>query len=311
MMEVADLLLLFPGQGSQVIGMGHHLWEDYPGSKDMFEEASDMLGWDVAGLCREGPIEELTRTDKAQPALFVCSVATWGVLRENGVSFRAALGHSLGEYSALVATGQIGFAEALKIVDARGRAMWECGKERPGAMAAVLGLEDAAVDGICERAGEVWPANYNSRGQVVISGTPEGVARAQEIALAEGAKRVLDLRVSGAFHSPLVEGAAHGLRAALKATDFRLPEKGRFFSSTEVRYPEPEEIAGTMMRQLTSPVRFRESLDVVSGEIDGAVEVGPGGVLAGLVKRFDRRLPAYRTDGADALREVVDRFGER
>lgn len=304
-----DLLLLLPGQGSQAVGMGTHIREEYPESGELFEQASDLLGWDVAGLCAEGPLEELTRTDKAQPALFVCSVATWRFLRKCGVRFKVAVGHSLGEYSALAATGQIDFADALRVVDVRGRAMWACGEDRPGAMAAILGLEDEAVEEICTRAGEAWPANYNSRGQVVISGSPEGVARAGELAKEEGAKKVLPLQVSGAFHSPLVEGAAEELRAALDGMGFRPPEEGRFFSSTEVRYPEPEEIPGTMVRQLTSPVRFRQSLEAVLDHTDAAIEVGPGGVLAGLAKRFDRRFPVFKTDDTEAVREVIDRFG--
>ncbi len=170
-----DLLLLFPGQGSQAVGMGRFLWETYPVARKVFSEAEDLLGWDLRGLCLDGPIDDLTRTDRAQPAIFVCSVAAWRVLERARVDFRVAVGHSLGEYSALVATGQLDFAAGLRVVERRGAAMYECGQENAGTMAAVIGLADEDVDALCAEVGDVWPANYNCPGQVVVSGRPAAV----------------------------------------------------------------------------------------------------------------------------------------
>ncbi|GAB4254724.1 MAG: ACP S-malonyltransferase [Thermoleophilia bacterium] len=299
------ILLLFPGQGSQSVGMGRHLWETYAAARDTFREAEDILGWDLRGLCLNGPIEELTRTDRAQVAIFVTSVAAWRVLDGRGLRFLAAMGHSLGEYSALVATGQLTFADALRVVERRGRAMWACGKEKAGTMAAVVGLPDAQVEQICAAVAGVWPANYNCPGQVVVSGTPASVEKAGRLALERGARRVLPLQVSGAFHSPLVAGAAEELARVLEEVDVGPPARGRFFSTTEVRYPEPEEVKAVMIRQLTSPVRFTQSLQALAGDVAVGIEVGPGGVLAGLAKRVSARLPVYGTDTGSAFEDVL------
>ncbi len=302
---MSRVLLLFPGQGSQAVGMGRSVWETFPVSRAVFHEAEDLLGWDLRGLCMNGPLSELTRTDKAQPAIFACSVATWRVLEQAGFDFSVAAGHSLGEYSALVATGQVDFADALRVVEARGRAMWECGQRKPGAMAAIMGVGDEDVDAVCSEVGEVWPANYNCPGQVVISGTPRGVESACKLALERGARRALPLQVSGAFHSPLVAEAAGPLRQALERVRFVAPVRGRFFSTTELRYPEPDEIGETLVRQLTSPVRFTQSMRGLLPELEVGVEVGPGGVLAGLVKRVSSGFSVYGTDGAVPLDEVL------
>lgn len=303
------LVLLFPGQGSQAVGMGRHLWETYVSAGEVFHEAEDLLGWDLRGLCLQGPVAEITRTDKAQPAIFTVSVAAWRALEERGVEFEVALGHSLGEYSALVATGQLAFADGLEVVQARGRAMWECGQRQAGTMAAIVGLDDELVDEVCAQAGEVWPANYNSPGQVVVSGTPAGVARAGELARERGAKRAIPLQVSGAFHSPLVAGAAEELAEMLEAVELREPAAGRFFSTTEVRYPGGDEVRQVLLRQLTSPVRFSQSLrSVLPGQRMG-VEVGPGGVLSGLVKRVEKGFHVHGTADGAAFEAALEGLG--
>lgn len=298
------LLLLFPGQGSQAIGMGQHLWETFVVARDTFREAEDELGWDLRGLCLRGPIHELTRTDRAQIAIFVCSVATWRVLQARGLQFGVAAGHSLGEYSALVAAGHLTFLDALRVVDARGRAMLRCGEERSGTMAAIVGLADEDVDQLTRDVSDTWPANYNCPGQVVISGTPEGVAAVGELARERGAKRVIPLQVSGAFHSPLVAGAAEELARVLGEVSIGPASHGRFFSTTEVRYPDASEIKDVMIRQLTSPVRFSQTIATLTHEAAAAVEVGPGGVLAGLVKRVASRFPVYGTDTGASLEDA-------
>lgn len=309
--DVGGLLLLFPGQGSQFAGMAEHLWE-FPAARATFAEAGDVLGWDVGELCRRGTMEELTRTDRTQLTILTCSVATWRVLEEAGLSFSVAAGHSLGEYSALVATGRLSFEDALRVVEQRGRAMQACGEERQGAMAAIIGLEGEAVDEVCASLPEVWPANYNSPGQIVISGSLESVGLAGEAALARGAKRVVPLPVSGAFHTPFMSGAAESLSRALAQVTFGSGDrvgKGAFFSTTEVRYPRTNELAEVLARQLMSPVRFTQSIEAIIEGPDAptrALEVGPGGVLAGLVKRIARDMVVASTGDVDALGNALE-----
>lgn len=305
---MAGLLLLFPGQGSQKAGMAEYLWE-FPVARHTFLEASDLLGWDVGELCRFGSMEELTRTDRTQLAILVCSVAAWRLLELNGVEFRVAVGHSLGEYSALVATGHMTFADALKVVDERGRAMQACGEKLGGTMAAVLGLDADVLDEVCASVGGVWPANYNSPGQIVISGGVDAVREAGEAALGRGAKKVMPLAVGGAFHTPFMEGAADTLSKALSGVEFTQGGGASFFSTTEVRYAEPDELAGILARQLMSPVRFMQSIEALVGGADRpdrALEVGPGNVLGGLVKRIARDLPVAGTADAQALQKALE-----
>jgi [acyl-carrier-protein] S-malonyltransferase len=311
--SVKELLALFPGQGSQTVGMGRHLWEGYPSVAELFSQASDVLGYDLRRLCADGPLEELTRTDRAQPAIFVCSAAAWSTLALGGREKPATvltLGHSLGEYSALVAAGHLGFAEALRVVELRGAAMWECGLRRPGVMMAVLGLEDGRVEEVCARLKGVWPANYNAPGQVVISGETAAVAEAGRLALEAGAKRVVPLQVSGAFHSPLMAEAATELAAALAEVTFRPSAGARFFSTTEVRFPEPDELKDVLVRQLTSPVRFTQSLQEVLPRVSYAVEVGPGSVLAGLARKAGRAPEVWGTGDQSALDATLSRLAD-
>lgn len=305
---MGDLLLLFPGQGSQVVGMGRHLWEAYPDAREVFSEAEDLLGWDLRGLCLDGPIDELTRTDRAQPAIFVCSVAAWRVLEGAGVDFRVTVGHSLGEYSALVATGQLDFAAGLRVVESRGAAMYACGQEQAGTMAAIIGLADGDVDALCAEVGDVWPANYNCPGQVVVSGRPDAVEAASRLARERGARRALPLHVSGAFHTPLVAGAARQLADVLDGVAIHAPARGSFFSTTELRYPETDDVKETMVRQLTSPVRFTQSMGMLLDSLESGLEVGPGAVLAGLVKRSSGQFPVLGTGDAASLKDALKRL---
>jgi [acyl-carrier-protein] S-malonyltransferase len=307
---MAGTLILFPGQGSQAVGMAEYLWE-YPVAREAFAEAADVLGWDIGELCRHGSMEELTRTDRTQLAVLTCSVAAWRVLAEAGAGLTVAAGHSLGEYSALVAAGSLVFADALHIVEARGRAMQACADEREGAMAAVIGLDNEAVEQACASVADVWVANYNSPGQVVISGAIEGVRAAGEAAAAAGAKRVVPLPVAGAFHTPFMAGAARALSQALSEVTF-LAGTGTFFSTTEVRAPEAGELAGVMARQLMSPVRFSQSMEALLQSQEPpaiALEVGPGNVLSGLVKRIARDLPVASTGDGESLLKALEGLG--
>lgn len=307
--DMGGLLTLFPGQGSQAAGMAEHLW-GFPVARAAFAEAERVLGWDVGELCRHGSMEELTRTDRTQLSILSCSVATWRILEEKGASFTVAAGHSLGEYSALVATRRLTFADALRVVEVRGRGMQACAEERGGTMAAVIGLETEPLEKICRALRDVWFANYNSPGQVVISGSVESVRAAGEMALAKGARRVLPLPVSGAFHTPFMAGAAESLARALAEVKFA-EVRGRFFSTTELRYPEVDELAGVLTRQLMSPVRFTQSMEALLGSPgapDEGLEVGPGGVLTGLMKRIARDLPVSSTGDGDVLRDALQRL---
>ena len=304
---MSGLLILFPGQGSQKPGMAEPLWE-FPAARQTFAEAGEVLGWDIGELCRHGSMEELTRTDRTQLTVLTCSVATWRVLEEQGALFSVAAGHSLGEYSALVASDRMTFADALRVVDVRGRGMQACAEERGGTMAAIIGLDNEAVEEICASLSDVWVANYNSPGQVVISGSVEAVAQAGELAKERGAGRVLPLPVSGAFHTPFIGGAAVALEAALAGVAFT-PGRGRFLSTTEVRYPGPGELAAVLTQQLMSPVKFCQSMQAVllGAEAPTAgLEVGPGNVLSGLVKRIARDFPVLSTGDGAALQKALE-----
>jgi [acyl-carrier-protein] S-malonyltransferase len=304
---VGGLLTLFPGQGSQAPGMAEHLWGS-SAAREAFVEAGDVLGWDIGELCRHGAMEELTRTDRTQLTILTCSVATWRALEAAGASLDVAVGHSLGEYSALVATGHMSFADAIRVVDVRGRGMQACAEKRGGTMSAVIGLETEALEEICASLDDVWLANYNCPGQLVISGSVEAVQKAGELAQERGAKRVLPLPVSGAFHTPFMAGAAEALAEALASVQFKQGEK-RFLSTTESRYPEAQELADVLTRQLMSPVKFVQSMEQLLGGPDApskGLECGPGGVLAGLTKRIGRDFKVASTGDAASFEEALN-----
>jgi [acyl-carrier-protein] S-malonyltransferase len=304
---VGGLLTLFPGQGSQAPGMAEHLWGS-SAAREAFVEAGDVLGWDIGELCRHGAMEELTRTDRTQLTILTCSVATWRALEAAGASFEVAVGHSLGEYSALVATGHMSFADAIRVVDVRGRGMQACAEKRGGTMSAVIGLETEVLEEICASMDDVWLANYNCPGQLVISGSVEAVQKAGELAQERGAKRVLPLPVSGAFHTPFMAGAAEALAEALANVQFKQGQR-RFLSTTESRYPEAKELADVLARQLMSPVKFVQSMEQLLSGYDApseGLECGPGGVLAGLTKRIARDFKVASTGDAATFEEALN-----
>jgi [acyl-carrier-protein] S-malonyltransferase len=289
--------LLFPGQGSQVPGMGRDLADAYPEARRTFEEADDLLGFALSRLAWDGPAEELTATSNAQPAILAHSVAAFRVVEARLGSVALAAGHSLGEFSAWIAAGTLTFADGVRTVRRRGELMQQSGAERPGTMAAVLGLDDAAVEQVCREAsaagGDCVPANYNSPGQLVISGDVPAVERAIELAKAAGAKRAMRLNVSGAFHSPLMAVAREGLEAQLASATLSRP---RFPVVSNVT-AEPVRDEGAARRllvdQLTSPVRWTASMQaMVAAGATQFFEVGPGSVLSGLLRRVDRSVSA-------------------
>jgi [acyl-carrier-protein] S-malonyltransferase len=299
------IAVLFPGQGSQAARMGCDLCDAHETARATFAEASSVLGYDLIGLCRSGSSDELARTEITQPALLTHSIATLRLLQEAGLVFDVALGHSLGEYSALVATGALAFADAVALVKARGEAMADAAARNPGGMVAVLGLEAGAVEELCAGLDSVWPANFNCPGQVVVSCAAATIEGFEEKAKAAGAKRVVRLAVGGAFHSPLVAPAVDALRGPLAATPWASPEPW-YFSTCTVDY-EVEDFPQLLERQLLSPVRFEQSIRRLAVEgYNAFLEVGPGNVLAGLVKRIDGSLAATSAGDLGSLARALE-----
>ncbi|MDP1889667.1 MAG: ACP S-malonyltransferase [Gemmatimonadaceae bacterium] len=305
-----QLLLLFPGQGSQKPGMAKDLAEQFPAARAVFADADAALGAPLSALCFEGPADELTRTHNAQPALLAHGAAVWAVVKERAASHVvAAAGHSLGEFSAYHAAGALSLADALRLVRRRGELMYETGVQRPGAMAAILGEMQRPIDEICAEAsaaGVVVPANYNALEQVVISGEVTGVERGMELAKAAGAKRAVRLQVSGAFHSPLMQPAEAGLGEALGRAAWSAPSWPVFSNVTAAAVTDASVGRDLLLRQLTSPVRWVALIQAMAAAYPDAtfVEMGPGNVLTGLLKRLAPN-HAARTCGTVAEVEAL------
>lgn len=298
-------LFLFPGQGSQYVGMGKTLAESHAGAAKLLQEADDILGFKFSSILFDGPEDDLKATQNTQPALYVVSQMAALVLAEQGIKPDLAAGHSLGEYSALAACGAFSFADGLRLVRLRGNLMAEAGVRRPGAMAAVLGMDapplDAVLAGI---AGCVVSANYNSPGQIVISGEVASVEAAMEACTAAGAKKVVRLPVSGAFHSPLMEYALEGLREGLAKATFLKPVCPVIANVDAVGHDNPAEFADLLARQLVSPVRWEDSMKyaVAQGAVR-AVEVGAGKVLMGLMRQIDRAVTVTPVESVEAANQ--------
>lgn len=281
---------VFPGQGSQFVGMGKDLYESNEQAKGLFEKANDILGFRITDIMFNGTDEELRQTNVTQPAIFLHSVIKALIA---GDSFNPSMvaGHSLGEFSALVANKALSFEDGLKLVAQRANAMQKACEIQPGTMAAVLGLDDAKVEEICAAitTGVVVPANYNCPGQLVISGSVDGVNAACEQLKAAGAKRALVLPVGGAFHSPLMEPARVELEAAIKATQFNTPVCAVYQNVTATAITNVDEIKSNLIAQLTAPVKWTQSVQgMVAGGATEFIECGPGNVLQGLVKKIHK-----------------------
>jgi [acyl-carrier-protein] S-malonyltransferase len=298
----------FPGQGSLEVGMGREIAEAVPEAMDVFERASGAADLDLRRLCFEANEAELVETEVQQPALVATSLAVLEAIKKRGIKPDFVVGHSVGEFAALAAAGALKIEEAIALVRERGLAMAEAAKKNPGSMAAILGLDDETVERICRRILNVWPANYNCPGQVVVSGENPAVDEACEVAEQEGARRAVKLRVSGAFHSPLVARASDRLRPALDKVRFAEPS-APFMSTVTARIETAKRMGPLLVEQLTAPVRFTQAAQALLKEgVQTWVEVGPGNVLAGLVKRIDRdanTISVATPEGLDKLEETL------
>ncbi|HEX4684800.1 MAG TPA: ACP S-malonyltransferase [Gemmatimonadaceae bacterium] len=303
-----DIVLLFPGQGSQKPGMGKDVAEAFPAARAVFERADQALGVELSRLCFEGPAEELTLTHNAQPALLTHGAAVWAATRDViGANVIAAAGHSLGEFTAYHAAESLSVEDAVRIVRRRGELMYESGVKRPGAMAALLGDTNRPVEEICadasREAGLVVPANYNCPGQLVISGEESGVERAMALAKEAGARRAIRLNVSGAFHSPLMESAAAGLAQALESASFDDPHFAVYANVNGEAVMKASRAKQLLLEQLSKPVRWIAEVQAMTARHPDAlyVEMGPGNVLVGLVKKI---APSAKTATCGTAAEV-------
>ncbi len=296
----------FPGQGSLSAGMGRDVAEAVPSAMDVYRVGSEASGLDLAYLCFDAPLEEVMGTDIQQPALVATSLAILAAVRERGIEPDIVVGHSVGEFAALASVGAMGTGEAIALVRERGLAMAEAAREHPGSMAAILGLDDEAVETLCRKILGVWPANYNCPGQIVVSGEDDAVEECCAEAESLGARRAIKLKVSGAFHSPLVAGAARRLRPAVDKIRFVEPI-APFMSTVTARVEPATRIASLLIDQLTAPVKFTQAAHaLVRDGVTTFVEVGPGTVLSGLIKRIDRSVRAFSINDLASLDAVQE-----
>jgi [acyl-carrier-protein] S-malonyltransferase len=306
---MAGKAFVFPGQGSQYVGMGKDLYEEFPVARDTFDVASDVVGFDLREVCFAGPEETLKETRFTQLAIVVHSVAAWRIADDNGFVPDYVAGHSVGEYSALVAAGALAFEDALRLVRIRAEAMYSAGLEKPGAMAALVGVPEGRLEELLTAAREACvlePANYNSRVQVVVSGDEAAVARAVDLARSFGVRKAIRLNVSGAFHSSLMAAAGRKLGEALDSVVFSRARIPVIANVTGGGVVEPDEIKRLLARQLTSPVLWLQSMLYLIGHgVRSFVELGPGGVLCGLLKRIEPEVACVSCGDAGALREML------
>ena len=305
---MAKTALLFAGQGAQVVGMGRDLAEAHPTAKSLFAEADEALGYGLSEICFSGPEEELVRTEHAQPAIYLVGWIALKLLREQApsISFEATAGLSLGEFTALAAADAIGFEDGLRVVRRRGELMQEACEASSGGMAAIVGLDEEAVRGVCEQAG-VSLANLNCPGQIVLSGDADKMDAACEAAKAAGAKRAIPLPVAGAYHSPLMQPSQAGLAEALAKVELREPAVPVYSNVTGEAHAGAASIAGTMVDQVTSSVRWEACIRaMIADGVTRFIELGPGTALTGFMRRIDRGLEVLNVADNDSLAKSAE-----
>ena len=294
----------FPGQGSLEVGMGREIAEAVPEAMEVYRIGSEVTGMDLAHLCFEGPLDELVETVVQQPTLVATSHAILAAVRKAGIEPDVVVGHSVGEFAALASVRAMTEGEAIGLVRERGLAMAAAARERPGAMAAILGLEDHLVETLCRKILGVWPANYNCPGQIVVSGENEAVEECCAEAESLGARRAIRLKVSGAFHSPLVGQAGRALKPAIDRIRFTDPVKP-FMSTVTAKIEPAQRLGALLVDQLTAPVRFTQAAgELMRGGVTTFVEIGPGSVLSGLVKRIDRSARTFSINDLASLEKA-------
>jgi [acyl-carrier-protein] S-malonyltransferase len=306
---MSKIAFMFPGQGSFEAGMGKDVAEAVPEAMAVYDEGSESSGVDLKKLCFDSPVEALVETEVQQPALVATSLAFDAALRSRGIHPDFVVGHSVGEFAALGSAQSMTARDAIALVRERGLAMAAAAKEHPGSMAAILGLADEAVEALCRKISNVWPANYNCPGQLVISGETPSVDEACVEAEHEGARRAIRLRVSGAFHSPLVARAGDRLRPAIEKVHL---SEGRaaFMSTVTAKIEDAQHYRELLIEQLTAPVRFTQSArELINQGVTTFVEVGPGNVLGGLLKRIDRSVRTFSVNDLESLDEVSETLG--
>jgi [acyl-carrier-protein] S-malonyltransferase len=307
---MSKIAFCFPGQGSIEAGMGHDIAQAVPEAREVFRQGSEASGLDLERLCFHAEQEELVDTAVQQPALVAMSLAVLAAIRSRGIEPDYVVGHSVGEFAAIAAAKSVSVAEAIGLVRERGIAMAEAARQHPGSMAAILGLEDEVVERLCRKILGVWPANYNCPGQIVVSGENDAVDECIERAQEEGARRAVKLKVSGAFHSPLVARAADRLRPAIERVRFQEPT-APFMSTVTARIESAQRMAPLLVDQLTAPVRFTQAAsELMRDGVKTFVEVGPGNVLSGLVRRIDRSVKAISVNNLAALDQLHDSLAE-
>jgi [acyl-carrier-protein] S-malonyltransferase len=307
---MTKIAFCFPGQGSAEAGMGRDIAEAVPGALAVFERGSRASGLDLERLCFHGEQDDLLDTAVQQPALVATSLAILAAIRERGIEPDYVIGHSVGEFAALAAGKALTDEEAIALVRERGIAMAEAAAQHPGSMAAILGLEDEVVETLCRQILGVWPANYNCPGQIVVSGENDAVDECIERAQSQGARRAVKLRVSGAFHSPLVARAADRLRPAIDRVKFQEPV-APFMSTVTARIESAQRMAPLLVDQLTAPVRFTQAArELMRDGVKTFVEVGPGNVLSGLVKRIDKGAKAVSVNSLAQLEKLHEALAE-
>jgi [acyl-carrier-protein] S-malonyltransferase len=299
----------FPGQGSLEAGMGREIAEAVPEAMEVYRIGSEATGMDLAHLCFEAPLEELVETEVQQPTLVATSLAILAAVRKAGLEPDIVVGHSVGEFAALASVGAMSEGDAIGLVRERGLAMAAAARERPGAMAAILGLEDHLVETLCRKILGVWPANYNCPGQIVVSGENDAVEECCAEAESLGARRAIRLKVSGAFHSPLVGQAGRALKPAIERIRFSDPVKP-FMSTVTAKIEPAQRLGALLVDQLTAPVRFTQAAgELMRGGVTTFVEIGPGSVLSGLVKRIDRGARTFSVNDLASLEKVKEALG--